>query len=480
MTASNRRFAVRAIQAWLLMLAIYAAPMSALAQTRISYRSNKYKVTDDVQAGRQAAAEIERQLPLLRDGYIDNYIDRIGRRLADAIPPDFQHPEFRYSFTVVNTRDVNAFALPGGPMYVNRGLIEVARNEGELAGVMAHELSHVALRHGTAQATKAEKLQYGAIAGAILGSVIGGGLGQVIGQGTQLGLGTYFLKFSREYETEADILGAQIMARAGYDPRDLANMFQTLQQQSGRGGNPEFLSSHPNPANRLARINQEAALLRTSGDRVSDNRQFAQVQSRLRSQGRAPSMEEVARSGQRYPPGRGGADYPEGRLGRVEYPSGRFRTYTEGNNMLRVSVPENWQRLPSQNSIWYVPQGGYGQGPQGGAVFTHGAEIGFSAARSNDLRRETEQYLQDLAQSNQNLRQQSRLQNASVAGRSGLAITFSNINEATGQREIVTVVTALMRNGGGLFHMIAVAPESDYRQFQPAFNNILRSVQLND
>ncbi len=175
---------------------------------------------------------------------------------------------------------------------------------------MAHELSHVALRHGTAQATKAEKLQYGANAGAILGSVIGGGLGQVIGQGTQLGLGTYFLKFSREYETEADILGTQIMARAGYDPRDLANMFQTLQRQSSGSGSPEFLSSHPNPANRYARINQEAALLRTSGDRVSDNRQFAQIQSRLRSQGRAPSMEEIARNGRRYPPGGGGSDYP--------------------------------------------------------------------------------------------------------------------------------------------------------------------------
>src|SRR4029453_9571979 len=122
-------------------------------------------VQDDVKLGRQAAAEAEQQLPLLRDNEVVDYVDRVGSRLAAAIPPEFQHPEFRYTFKVVNARDINAFALPGGPMYVNCGMIEAARREGEMAGVMAHEISHVALRHGTAQATKAQKYQYGAIAG---------------------------------------------------------------------------------------------------------------------------------------------------------------------------------------------------------------------------------------------------------------------------------------------------------------------------
>src|SRR6185295_2218426 len=110
-----------------------------------------------------------------------------------------------------------AFALPGGPVYVNRGMIEAARSEGEMAGVMAHELSHVALRHGTAQATKAQApgVQLGAIGGAILGSIIGGDVGGIVAQGSQLGVGAYLLKYSREYETQADVLGAQILARAG-------------------------------------------------------------------------------------------------------------------------------------------------------------------------------------------------------------------------------------------------------------------------
>jgi predicted Zn-dependent protease len=157
-----------------IVLAIALTPLAALAQTKISYHSNKYKVTDDVQLGRQAANEVEQQMPLLRDSQVSSYVESVGQRLVAAIPPEFQHPEFRYYFRVVNARDINAFALPGGPMYVNRGMIEAARNEGEMAGVMAHELSHVALRHGTAQATKAGKYQLGAGIAGILGTILGG------------------------------------------------------------------------------------------------------------------------------------------------------------------------------------------------------------------------------------------------------------------------------------------------------------------
>ncbi len=197
---------------WLIVVAVFAMPLSVFSQTQIKYHSNKYKLADDVKVGRQAAAEVEQQLPILNDSEATNYVSRVGQRLVNSIPTEFQHPEFQYYFKIVNARDINAFALPGGPMYVNRGMIEAARNEGEMAGVMAHEISHVALRHGTAQATKAQK--YGLLAGilGIGGQIIGGVPGaaaQIAGQG----VGVYFLKFSREYETEADILGAQIMAR---------------------------------------------------------------------------------------------------------------------------------------------------------------------------------------------------------------------------------------------------------------------------
>src|SRR5207244_10123079 len=140
------------------------------------------------------SAQAEKQLPILRDELLTSYVRDVGRRLVAVIPPELQHPEFQYSFKVVNVREINAFALPGGPMFVNRGMIEAAKNEGEVAGVMAHELSHVVLRHGTAQASRATKYEVGQIAGAVLGAIIGGGLGRVISEGTQFGLGTAFLR----------------------------------------------------------------------------------------------------------------------------------------------------------------------------------------------------------------------------------------------------------------------------------------------
>src|SRR5438093_12865819 len=240
------------------------------AQTQITAPNNSYTPAQDVELGQKAAAEARQQLPVMRDDEVTSYVEDIGRRLVAAIPSELQHPEFRYTFEVVNVREINAFALPGGPMFVNRGMIDAAKSEGEVAGVMAHELSHVLLRHGTAQASKATKYEVGQVAGAILGSIIGGGWGQVISQGTQFGLGTAFLRYSREYEKQADLEGAQLMARAGYDPREMANMFRTIEQQGG-GGGPQWLSDHPNPGNRYEYISEEARVVRVDNP-VRDTR----------------------------------------------------------------------------------------------------------------------------------------------------------------------------------------------------------------
>src|SRR5215203_3192366 len=171
------KFKRQTLVAWIALVAISVMPFSVLAQTQIKYHSNKYSVQDDIKLGRQAAQEAESQFPLLRDEQVQDYVERVGSRLVSSIPSQFQHPEFQYFFKVVNARDINAFALPGGPMYVNRGMIEAARSEGEMAGVMAHEISHVALRHGTAQATKGQK--YGLLAGilGIGGQILGGPAG---------------------------------------------------------------------------------------------------------------------------------------------------------------------------------------------------------------------------------------------------------------------------------------------------------------
>ena len=267
---------------------------SVSAQTKIEPRKNSFKPSQDVQLGRQAAAEIRHQLPLLNDGPTDALVERIGRRLVAAVPARMTQPAFRYSFDVVNLREINAFALPGGPMFLHRGMLQAARTDDEVAGVMAHELSHVVLRHGTLQAAKAQKFQLGAMAGQVIGSIIGGTKGAIIAQGSQIGLGTYFMKYSREYEREADLLGAQLMARAGYDPRQMAQMFRTIQQQGGSGG-PEFLSDHPNPGNRYNAIVHESASLRTAGA-ANTGPAFDAVRSRLAHMPPAPTMQQVARA----------------------------------------------------------------------------------------------------------------------------------------------------------------------------------------
>src|SRR5215204_5370023 len=202
----------KGLSALLLAFAMFVMPLAALGQTRIAMSKNKYSVDQAVQVGRQAAQQVHQQMPILSDGAVTGYVNRVGQSLVAAIPAEFQQPAFRYTFEVVDARDINAFALPGGPMFVNRGMIEAAHSEGEMAGVMAHEISHVALRHASAQQTKAQNpgIQVGAIGGAILGAIIGGDAGDIVAQGTQIGLGAYLLKFSREYETQADILGAQI------------------------------------------------------------------------------------------------------------------------------------------------------------------------------------------------------------------------------------------------------------------------------
>jgi predicted Zn-dependent protease len=279
------RFLKRQTAASIIATVLFGVSLGA--ETPIQPRRNSFTPAEDVRLGRQAAADVRQQLPMLNDRATENLVERIGARLVAAVPARFRQPAFRYSFDVVNSREINAFALPGGPMFLNRGMLEAAGTDDEVAGVMAHELSHVVLRHGTLQAAKAQKFQLGAIAGQVIGSIVGGRTGQVISQGSQVGLGTYFLKYSREYEREADLLGAQIMARAGYDPRQMANMFRTIQQRGG-GQSPEWLSDHPDPGNRYAAINREAATLRVAGS-ADTGPAFESVHARLAQMPPAPA-----------------------------------------------------------------------------------------------------------------------------------------------------------------------------------------------
>ena len=443
---------------------------AAAAQTQVTPPKNKYKPQEDVQLGQQAAREVRQQLPMLDDDRTEEYVEDIGERLIDAIPGNLRHDEFRYSFDVVNLRDINAFALPGGPMFLNRGMIQAAGTEAEVAGVMAHELSHVVLRHGTAQVSAGQKYQIGAIAGQVLGAILGGRTGGAIAQGSQIGASLGIMKYGREYERQADLLGAQMMARAGYDPRAMARMFQTIERQGGNRG-PEWMSSHPNPGNRVEAINREAEMLRVEGSRESHG-DFASIRSRLSGMPQAPTTQEVAQrqgQGRREPVG------TSGRSVRVEPPSGQWRTHQPGDFM-RLSVPGNWQQMGGDSgTVTYAPEGGYGSG----AGFTHGLQVGVARGGNGSLEQQTEELIQGFAQSNPNLRSQGRYSRTTIDGRSGLTMTLSNRSDATGESEMVDVSTVQLEDGNLLF-LLGVAPADEARTYRNVFNRVRQSVQLAD
>jgi hypothetical protein len=466
-------FSTRRYPAFVPTIILTCVVVTASAQTKVTAPNNKYSPADDVKLGQEAAGEAKQQLPMLNNDRVDDYVESVGGRLVAAIPPEFQHSEFRYTFDVVNQKEINAFALPGGPMFLNRGMIEASANEAEMAGVMAHEIAHVALRHGTAQATKGEKFQIGAVAGQILGAIVGGTAGSVIAQGSQFGLGAYFLKYSREYESQADILGAQMLARAGYDPRQMANMFKTIEKEGG-GGGPEWLSSHPNPGNRYERINQEASQLRVQGS-APNGGQFAQIKSQLTGMSPAYTAEQIAKGQGKSPQGSVGTS---GRSVNVQPPSNDFRSYQPGNFM-RLSVPANWQQLGGGNTVRYAPEGAVFQGQNGGSSFTHGIEIGVANQGSGNLQKDTEALIQSFAQTNPQLRRAGGYSRVNIDGRNGLTANLRNVSDVTGASEVVNITTTQLRDGSLLF-VIGVAPEQEAQTYLNTFGKVRQTIDLAD
>jgi hypothetical protein len=441
------------------------------AQTRITPPKNKYTPEQDVQLGQEAAEEVRREYPIINDERLDSYLDELGRRLVAVAPPELNNPAFEYSFTPVNLKDINAFALPGGPMFVNRGMFDAAATEGEVVGVMAHELAHVLLRHGTANATKAQGFQLGALAGAIAGAVIGGGWGEAIAQGSQFGLGTWLLKYSREYEKQADLLGSQLMARAGYDPRDLAHMFETIQKE-GNGAPPQWLSSHPNPGNRSQYIAQEASQLQIA--RRADDSGFEPAKRRFASLPPAKTMAELAKAGGSN---RGEGTTSVGTIGEpVPPPSTQYRQ-VRGGQLFQASVPSNWTAVASNTSIKYVPQNGYGDA-RGQTVLTHGVELGVARASSRYLRDATDTLIGAFLQDNPGMRVSGNSESLRISGRTGVGTPLSG-RSALGGEERVGLYTTLLADGN-LFYYVTVVPERDAGRYVAVFDRIGQSIRLND
>lgn len=482
-------------RSWAVALSLATAMIvtadGAWAQTRIKPGFNLFSAQQDQEIGKQSATAAEKQLPILRDTSIEAYVDKIGARLAAVAPGE----HFDYQFKVVNASDINAFALPGGYMYVNRGLIEAAQNEGQLAGVMAHEMAHVALRHGTSQASKAYIAQAGL---GLLGGLVGKddrSTEQRIATIGGFGLNTLFLKFSRSAEEQADITGAQMLAAAGYDPQDMVAFFEILANEQNRnpGKVEQFFSSHPAPANRAARIDEEIRLLTVEPKGPVGG--FAQVKSELTRMRPAASMQQIAAGESAPAPApRSGRDRSIPEI-RVAGPSTEFRVFAQRDGLFAIGHPDNWRT--------YEAEQGYGVviAPEGGFVDAGGRERDLisgvivnhydpfeddSSDRAGDrlvegnssLVRATNDLLGTILRANPDLKmlRDSERRNR-IDGAPSVSVILSGRSPVTRQEERVTLFTREVADDH-IVYALFIAAEQDYERLNETFSRMISTLQV--
>jgi len=435
---------------------------SASAQrTQLKPGWNKFSPQDDVNLGKRAAADAEKQLPSCNAPRVDAYLTQLGTRLAQKLPTGgVQYP---FEFHCVNDKAINAFALPGGYVFVNRGAIEAADNEGQLAGVMAHELSHVALRHGTNQATKAMVAETGlGIFGAVFGDSAGGALLTTLGSFTAGGV---LLRYSRTAESQADVMGTQVLYDAGYDPRALAQFFEKLDAETKGKNPPEFFSDHPNPEHRVERVDEEVEKL--GGAPANARRDSAEFESIKREVLALPVVKKPV-------PGAAGA------VSAPAPPSRNFAEYRASSYTLKY--PDNWKKYPDSDGsgVSFAPESGVLDDGSGHSALAYGLIIGVSQAKgdpsdSGALHSATDQVIQDLQKSNPSMKITRQGERLRLNGQPGLSAYLTNVSPAGGQ-ETDWVVTVLRPEG--LLYFVCVAPQSSYDKYDKTFSSILDSVRF--
>jgi len=420
---------------------------------------NMYSPQTDIQVGKQNALLMEKQLPLCNDPKVDAYLTQLGLRLVAKLPT--RGVEYPWEFHCVNDKAINAFALPGGYVFVNRGAIEVADNEAQLAAVMGHELSHVALRHGTAQASKAQLAQ-GAVG--LFGGLFGGSTGgALLTQGVKLGAGGFLLRYSRTDETQADVMGTQVLFDCGYDPRAMSQFFEKLEAETKGKNPPQFFSDHPNPEHRVERVNEEIDKL--GGNPANGKRDSADFEAIKREVLGLPVAKKVvplATAG-------GGPPPP---------PSGHFAEFQGSSYSLKY--PDNWGQSGDNGSASFAPPGGVVQGSDGQGALAYGMVVSVTPVQgesndSNALANATQQLIQSLQKSNPNMRVVREASAVKLNGQPGLSTYLSNDSPAGGP-ETDWLITVL--HPQGLLSFLSVAPQAAYSDYDKTFSAILDSVRL--
>ena len=416
---------------------------------------NFFSKDQDVQLGKEAAAEVRKQVTVVQNPFLQEYIQRIGKRLKEQP----EAGDWPFNFTVILDPNINAFALPGGPMFVNSGAIANADNEAQIAGVMGHEMSHVILRHGTKQASKANLLQIPVmLAGAVAGD------GSLLGELTKLGIGaganSLLLKYSRDDESQADALGTHLMAEAGYNPQELANFFKKLEGQGG--SRPmQFLSDHPNPGNREQAIQEEAGTL--------PRRQYAYQTGEF---DRAKA--EVAKLPKAAPKAAGAAVANPA----AARPSGGMQPF-QGRSY-SFSYPSNWQVFGDQNSdsITIAAREGIVPGSNGGAQVGYGVIASYfpPEEQGQTLAQATDDLVHHLHADNPSMQVAQSGRKLKVDGKPAL-ITMLTSTSPFGSGEETDALLTVVRPQG-LFYLAFIAPSGEFKAVESVYNELVGSVRF--
>ena len=448
----------------LIALLAAASAWAELRQLRPGF--NLFTPQQDVQLGREAAAEVGRQARLVHNQELDRYLSTLLRRLeqsryARSLESDSSRAAmFPFQIRVVADRNVNAFSLPGGPIFVNTAAIAASENEAQLAGVIAHEMSHIVLRHPTNQASKRNLVALPALlASALTGNSLLGQLAQI---GIAFTANSALLKFSRTDEAEADYNGTEIMADVGYNPMELARFFEHLEANAGRqGALIQFLSDHPNPGNRAAAIDEEMRDLPSRRYALDETGQFARIHELVR-QLPTPAVHGDEEASAKPP---------------AAVQSSTMRSFS--GRSFSLAYPENWQVHADghDDAVTIAPREGVVAGASGQVSIGYGMEVNYYVPqRRADLQRDTDALIHRLQQTNPQMQNGREPRTIQVGGQTALLSTLYSRSPYRGEREVDVLVTVVRPQG--LFYAVFIAPESEFDSTQSTFEKIVRSIKF--
>jgi len=465
-----------------------------IAQTKVKPGVDFFSWKQEISMGRRSSEGLERRMAIVNDPAVQDWIDQLGHKLAAATTK----PDLPWRFRVVNSSELNAFSLPGGFIYVNKGLIELTDSESEVAGAMAHEMAHVTLRHATNQMTK----------GMLLGGpfALGGPVGAE-------GFDLTFLKFSRNDETQADIVGAQTMVKAGYDPQGLVRLFQKLDKKQANCCGPEFLSDHGDLGDRIKRIEKEIGYLKVQPGLQDNSQQYVDAKARLQAiklPAPPPPPEPIARGPRppypapNYPPqnrppddnappgnpGNPDNNAPQNQPPRGYPPSSRpgapsqqqSELYRSPDGFYEVEYPVNWRPLGSRGrDTMIAAYRGFNRGNE----IDLGVVIGYFDLQSDNnqspeaLGRATDEAIKRVtANNNSYLTEEPNSRNqGTLSGHDAMGSYLVGKNHS-GQTERDWLIVG--PGGRGFVYLFFVSSDSDFANNQPTFEAIIESFRLNE